>query len=136
MGFTRGRLEGMSDRELECILATSFNQHDKLREFEVKGELFYSRAGDEGHNIKGLPVPRYVTTREGFGQALEDIEVCTFHVELYQSADRSVLPGVVVSQRWQEEKHRAEASHRDLKRALALAAILVMYEPWYAADWS
>jgi len=130
MGFTRDRLEGMSDRDLECILARIFHRHKKGKEFEVKGEWLFTRVGSEEYNHKAMAVPSYITTWNGFGEALEEIDVCNFNIEMYCPADRSVLPSAVVSRRF-DEGVRGDASHRNLRRALAVAAILGMYEAWY-----
>jgi hypothetical protein len=127
--------DGRSRTRLKCILAKIFNQQDKLREFEVKGEFFYTRAaGHQAYDIRCLPVPRYITTWEGFGQALSAIDHCNFSVELYCPADRGALRRAVVIQRFREAMQRGEAAHHDLKRALALAAILVMFEAWYEVE--
>jgi hypothetical protein len=136
MGVTREELEGMSDRRLECLLAQIFHRHDKLQEFKVRGEyLCDSRARqDDDPSVRGIPIPRYVATWDGFGQALEGIDHCNFNVEMHCPAERLAPRRAIVTQRLNEKVARAEASHAELRRALALAAALVMYEWWYEKD--
>jgi hypothetical protein len=135
MGFTRERLDGMSDRELEFLLAKIVHRHDR-DEMEIRGEfLCYSLDPmDKDPSIIGRLVPHYVTTWPGFGEALLDINRCGFNIELYNPAGRSALNRAVVTRRWDEEAQRGEASNEDLRRALALAAILAMSGDWYEAE--
>ena len=136
MGVTKEQLDGMSDRQLECLLAQILYRHDKMQQFELRGEFLCDSFAqkDEDPSVRGLPVPRYLTTWEGFSEALAGIDGCNFNVEMYCPAGRYAPRRVVVSQRLNEEAARGEASHNDLRRALVLAAILVMYPAWYEKE--
>ena len=131
MGFTRERLDGMSDREQEFLLAKIVHRHD-MDEMEIRGEFIcYSPdpKDKKESSITGHLVPSYVPTWSGFGQALLDINRCGFHVELYNPAGRRALSRAVVTQRSDEEAQRGEARRRI--RRPGSAAILVMSGDWY-----
>lgn len=150
MDQKRARLEQQTDRELDCLLAAILYRHDDqpmvvndeylyrlLSPYEIESnkDLIepYKIPDDDIIQLhldfsyaKDRPVPHYTTTWNGFGEALERIFFWDFNVELYHSADTQILPRAVVSQRGDEQATRAEASHHDLRRALVVAAILVM----------
>ena len=126
-------LEGKSDREIECILAEILFRHGSDRQL-VRGERLYyeGNTSEDQTDPVGEPVPCFCTTWDGFGLALELIWKWDFNVHLVQTADSSTLPKAIVSQRMDEEAVHAEASHQNLRRALAIAAILVMDDAFKA----
>jgi hypothetical protein len=136
MSVTLQELEAMTDRQLECLFATIIYHTEPSKEFEVKGEFLCNSfvRQDKDPSVRGTPVPGYITTWDGFGEALSRIDRKNFNVEMYCAADRTVQPKAVVSQRLAEERTRKEASHHNLRRALVVAAILAMYGPVYGYE--
>jgi hypothetical protein len=133
MSVTLQELETKTDRQLECLFATIIYHTEPAKEFEVRGEFLCDSVArqDEDPSVRGRPVPRYVTTWDGFSEALSRIDRNNFNVEIYCPADRTLHPRAVVSQRLDEVRTRKEASHHNLRRALVIAAVLAMYGPIY-----
>ena len=88
MGIPIEQLEGMSDRELDCLLARILcdgNRYEKRERWNVEGDNLYSRVtGADGEPLYGRPVPYFTTTWEGFGEAMDEIHLMDYTIELRQ----------------------------------------------------